>query len=124
MNPMLTLLSANLSSNIVGNVSDALGGFVVVIIFGAAVVGIIRLILGVIRAAKTPPSPPVKGNLEIGNWGEGSYEGSMYGDGVGSNDWNWHDSGSHSSTDFSTSDGGGGCDAGGFDGGGGDSSCD
>jgi hypothetical protein len=120
---LFILMSAYSSSTIAGVLSGALGGLIVVIIFGAAVVGAIRLMFEVVRAIKTPPPPPIKGTLEIGNWGEGSYEGSMYGDGVGYNDWNWHDSGSHGSVDFSASDSGGGCDAGGFDGGGGDSSC-
>jgi hypothetical protein len=116
MNSALILLLASLSINIAGDVFDSLGGLFVVVIFGAAMVGVISLVLGVVRAVKTPLGPPIKRNLEAGRWVDSPYEGPMYGD------LGWPDSGSHSSVDFSTSDGGGACDSGGFDGG--DCSCD
>jgi hypothetical protein len=118
MNPTLTLLLMNSLFNSDGEIFDFLGRFIVLGIFGTALIGAVRLILGLVKVAKTPPVPPIKGSLEIGRWGEGSYEGPMYGDPDGNSGWGWPDSSGHSSIDFSMGgDGGGVCDAGGFDGG-------
>lgn len=102
----------------IGDVFDRPDKFVVAVIFGAALIGVIRLILGLVKAAKTPPPPPIKSNLETDHWSEGTYEGTIDGD-VWHNNWEWHDSGSHSTIDYNPGDGGGVCDASGFDGGGG-----
>ncbi|MGA7933969.1 MAG: hypothetical protein WCA35_10515 [Kovacikia sp.] len=111
---MFTFLSASLLLNRSGDVFDLLGEFVLIVIFGAAVVGVIRLIVGLVKASKSPPVPSIRGVISQ----DDDYYGTIYGDGVEYSDWGWHNSGSHSSGDLSTSDSAGVCDTGGFDGGG------